>query len=84
MMPSPMLQLYGGSGRWDEILCLVPSVLLVCLTQYGLCIDKKQSARAEARSDSGATKVESSRRTHDRPHRTRPSLRSILFDLMAG
>ncbi|MGA9192509.1 MAG: hypothetical protein WBZ24_12310 [Anaerolineales bacterium] len=43
---------HGTAGWWDEILCLIPSLLLVGLVLYMVWSDRQQKARAKDDLDS--------------------------------
>ena len=58
MMPSPLPLLHGSLGWWDEILCLVPTVLLVLLAYYIYRSDRKHEDQAETQAEIGSDESE--------------------------
>jgi hypothetical protein len=51
-MLSSVPLLHGAAGWWDEVLCLIPSLLLVGLVLYMVWSDRQQKAGTEHDSDS--------------------------------
>jgi hypothetical protein len=45
MMLSPVPLLHGALGWWDEILCLIPTLLLIGLAYYIYRSDRDQKAQ---------------------------------------
>lgn len=46
--------MHGALGWWDEVLCLIPSVLLILLAYYIYRSDRKQKTQVETQLDAGA------------------------------
>ncbi len=59
MMLSPVPLLHGAIGWWDEILCLIPTLLLVGLAYYIYRSDRDQKAQLDepTESESDETKT---------------------------